>query len=177
MIATIGAYLTGWLASKWLSWLGSAVGWVWWGIATTIKGIFSFLQDPRELFAVCVISTIAFGFGAWMMWGFVGWKVKAAEGRLLAVWQESSNKDRDDARRAAEAVAARAAKEAEERQRQINEDNTRKLNPLKPLVLDNPAAAPAGTAAPPPHAAPAGVRNKPAKVRRGECEQGLFGCL
>jgi type VI protein secretion system component VasK len=175
MIGTLLAYVTGWLASKWLSWLGSAAGWVWWAISTTIKGIFSFLQDPRELFAVCVISTVAFGFGAWMMWGFVGWKVKAAEGRLLAVWQESSNKDREDARRAAEARAARAAKEAEERQRQINEDNTKKLPDLS--LMDKPAANAAGAAASAHPPVVAGVRDKPAKVRGRKCEQGLFGCL
>jgi hypothetical protein len=175
MITTIGAYLTGWLATKWLSWLGTVVGWVWWGIATTIKGIFSFLQDPRELFAVCVISTVVFGLGAFAMWSFVGHRVKTVEAQMTALWRDMSNKDREDARRAAEARAARVAAETQERQRQINETNTKKLNNLS--LMGKPAANPTGTAnsAHPPVVA--GVRDKPAPVRRRECQQGVFGCL
>jgi hypothetical protein len=175
MIGTILAYATGWLASKWLSWLGTAVGWVWWGIATTTKGIFSFLQDPKETFAVSIIAAVTFGLGAWLMYGFVGYRVKTVEAQMHALWQDMSNKDRADAQRAAEARLAREAAEAAERQRQINATNTAKLPHLS--TLGKPAANAAGAAAPAPPPAVAGVRNKPAKVRRGECEQGLFGCL
>jgi hypothetical protein len=167
--------LWGFLASKWLSWIPSLIGWIWWAVTTTIKGIFSFLQDPRELFAVCVISTVVFGLGAFGMWSFIGHRVKTVEAQMHALWQDMSNKDRADAQRAAEARLAREAAEAAERQRQINEANTKKLNNLS--LMGKPAANAAGAAAPAPPPAVAGVRNKPAKVRRGECEQGLFGCL
>jgi hypothetical protein len=171
MITTIGAYVTAWLASKWLSWLGTVVGWVWWALTTTIKGTLSFLQNPIEVFAVSIIAAVCFALGAWSMWGFVGHRVKTVEAQMTALWRDMSNKDREDARKAAEARAAREAAEAAERQRQINEANTKKLNPLAPLVSPNhPGAVAAG-------AAPAGVRNKPAPVRRRQCEPGLFGCL
>jgi hypothetical protein len=173
MITTIGAYVTAWLASRWLSWLGTVVGWVWWAVTTTIKGIFSFLQDPRELFAVGVISTLCFGLGAFAMWSFVGYRVKTVEAQMTALWQDMSKKEREDARRAAEARIAREAAEAAERQRQINEANTRKLQPLKPLVAP---AVPAGAVAAAKPAAD-GVRKGAAPVRRRQCEQGLFGCL
>jgi hypothetical protein len=167
--------LWGFLASKWLSWIGTLIGWIWWGITTTIKGIFSFLQDPRELFAVCVISTVVFGLGAFAMWSFVGHRVKTVEAQMHALWQDMSNKDRADAQRAAEARLAREAAEAAERQRQINETNTKKLRDLS--LMGKPAADPPGAAhsAPPPVVA--GVRDSKAKVRRRQCEQGLFGCL
>jgi hypothetical protein len=177
MIGTLLAYVTGWLASKWLSWLGTVVGWVWWAISTTIKGTLSFLQNPIEVFAVSIIAAVCFALGAWSMWGFVGHRVKTVESQMHALWQDMSNKDRADAQRAAEARVAREAAEAAERQRQINEANTKKLSPLKPLVVDNPPAAAAGAAAAAPHAAAAGVRNGKAKVRRRQCEPGLFGCL
>jgi hypothetical protein len=175
MITTIGAYVTAWLASKWLSWLGTVVGWVWWAVTTTIKGIFSFLQDPRELFAVGVISTLCFGLGAFAMWSFVGYRVKTVEAQMTALWQDMSKKEREDARRAAEARIAREAAEAAERQRQINEANTAKLPKLSKLPLA--PAAPAGAAAPAHPPVVAGVRDSKAKVRRRQCEQGLFGCL
>jgi hypothetical protein len=171
MITTIGAYLTGWLATKWLSWLGTAVGWVWWAISTTIKGTLSFLQNPIEVFAVSIIAAVCFGLGAWSMYGFVGYRVKTVEAQMTALWRDMSNKDREDAQRAAEARLARQAAEAAERQRQINEANTAKLNPLTPLVPSNRA----GTVAVGP--APTGVRDSKAKVRRRQCEPGLFGCL
>jgi hypothetical protein len=175
MIGTLLAYATGWLASKWLSWLGSAVGWVWWAISTAIKGTLSFLQNPIEVFAVSIIAAVCFALGAWSMWGFVGYRVKTVEAQMTALWQDMSNKDRADAQRAAEARLAREAAEAAERQRQINEANTKKLPHLS--TLGKPAANPAGAAVAASPPAVAGVRNKPAKVRRGECEQGLFGCL
>jgi signal transduction histidine kinase len=165
MIGTIGAYVTAWLASKWLSWLGSAVGWVWWAITTTIKGIFSFLQDPKETFAVAIIAAVTFGLGAWLMYGFVGYRVKTVEAQMTALWQDMSKKDREDARLAAEARKARADAEATERQRQVNETNTKKLPPLATVV-----PAPAVSSSPV-------VRKGAAPVRRRECEQGLFGCL
>jgi hypothetical protein len=171
MITTIGAYLTGWLASKWLSWLGTALGWVWWAISTTIKGTLSFLQNPIEVFAVSIIAAVFFGLGAWSMWGFVGHRVKTVEAQMHALWQDMSNKDREDARKAAEARLAREAAEAAERQRQINEANTAKLRPLAPLVSPHRAGAVAVGPA------PAGVRDSKAKVRRRQCEPGLFGCL
>jgi hypothetical protein len=171
MIGTLLAYVTGWLASKWLSWLGSAVGWVWWGIATTIKGTLSFLQNPIEVFAVSIIAAVFFALGAWSMWGFVGHRVKTVEAQMHALWQDMSNKDREDARKAAEARLAREAAEAAERQRQINEANTKKLNPLTPLVPSHRAGAVAVGPA------PAGVRKGAAPLRRRQCEQGLFGCL
>jgi hypothetical protein len=171
MIATIGAYAAAWLASRWMSWLGTAVGWAWWAVTTTIKGIFSFLQDPRELFAVCVIAIVVFGLGAFAMWSFVGHRVKTVEAQMHALWQDMSNKDREDARKAAEARLAREAAEAAERQRQINEANTAKLRPLAPLVSPHRAGAVAVGPA------PAGVRDSKAKVRRRQCEPGLFGCL
>jgi hypothetical protein len=171
MIGTLLAYVTGWLASKWLSWLGSAVGWVWWAISTTIKGTLSFLQNPIEVFAVSIIAAVCFGLGAWSMWGFVGHRVKTVEAQMHALWQDMSNKDRADAQRAAEARIARQAAEAAERQRQINEANTKKLNPLAPLVSPHHTGA---VAAGP---APAGVRKGAAPLRRRQCEQGLFGCL
>jgi hypothetical protein len=167
--------LWGFLASKWLSWIPTLIGWVWWAITTTLKGIFSFLQDPKELFAVCVISTIVFGLGAFAMWSFVGHRVKTVEAQMTALWRDMSNKDREDAQRAAEARAARIAAEAAERQRQINETNTAKLPNLS--TLGKPAANPAGAAAAAHPPAVAGVRDKPAKVRRRNCEPGLFGCL
>jgi hypothetical protein len=171
MIATIGAYLTGWLATKWLSWLGTAVGWAWWAISTTIKGTLSFLQNPIEVFAVSIIAAVCFGLGAWSMYGFVGYRVKTVEAQMTALWRDMSNKDREDDQRAAEARLARQAAEAAERQRQINEANTKKLNPLAPLVSPNsPGAVAVGPA-------PTGVRDKPNKVRRRQCEPGLFGCL
>jgi hypothetical protein len=171
MIGTLLAYVTGWLASRWLSWLGSAVGWVWWAISTTIKGTLSFLQNPIEVFAVSIIAAVCFGLGAWSMWGFVGHRVKTVEAQMHALWQDMSNKDREDARKAAEARLAREAAEAAERQRQINEANTKKLNPLTPLVSPDRAGAVAVGPA------PAGVRDSKAKVRRRQCEPGLFGCL
>jgi hypothetical protein len=171
MIGTLLAYVTGWLASKWLSWLGSAVGWVWWAISTTIKGTLSFLQNPIEVFAVSIIAAVFFALGAWSMWGFVGHRVKTVEAQMTALWRDMSNKDREDARKAAEARLAREAAEAAERQRQINEANTKKLNPLAPLVSPNHTGA---VAAGP---APAGVRNKHNKVRGRQCEPGLLGCL
>jgi hypothetical protein len=166
MITTIGAYVTAWLASRWLSWLGTVVGWVWWAISTTIKGTFSLLQDPKETFAVAIIAAVTFGLGAWLMYGFVGYRVKTVEAQMTALWQDMSKKDREDAQRAAEARSARIAAEAAERQRQINEANTKKLQPLKPLAVSPPAVASAPV-----------VRDKPAKVRGRQCEQGLFGCL
>jgi hypothetical protein len=168
MIAALGAYVTGWLASKWLSWLGSVVGWVWWAMMTTIKGALSFLQNPIEVFAVSIIAAVCFALGAWSMWGFVGHRVKTVENQMHALWQDMSNKDREDARKAAEARAAREAAEAAERARQAN---TAKLNPLTPMVSPDRA----GTVAVGP--APAGVRKRAAPVRRRECQQGLFGCL
>jgi hypothetical protein len=140
-------------------------------VTTTIKGIFSFLQDPRELFAVAVICVFVFGLGAFAMWSFVGHRVKTVEAQMAALWQDMSNKDREDARLAAEARLARQAAEAAERQRQINEANTKKLNPLAPLVSPNHTGAVAVGPA------PAGVRDSKAKVRRRQCEPGLFGCL
>jgi hypothetical protein len=175
MIATIGAYLTGWLATKWLSWLGTVVGWVWWGIATTIKGTLSFLQNPIEVFAVSIIAALCFGLGAWSMYGFVGYRVKTVEAQMTALWRDMSNKDREDAQRAAEARLARQAAEAAERQRQINEANTAKLPNLS--TLGKPAAHPAGAAAAAPPPVVAGVRKGAAPVRRRKCEPGLFGCL
>jgi hypothetical protein len=175
MIGTLMAYATGWLASKWLSWLGTVVGWVWWAIATTTKGIFSFLQDPKETFAVAIIAAVTFGLGAWLMYGFVGYRVKTVEAQMHALWQDMSNKDRADAQRAAEARLAREAAEAAERQRQINETNTKKLPDLS--LMDKPAAHAAGAAASAHPPVVAGVRDKPAPVRRRQCEQGLFGCL
>jgi hypothetical protein len=163
--------LWGFLASKWLSWIPTLCGWIWWAITTTIKGIFSFLQDPRELFAVCVISVFVFGLGAFAMWSFVGHRVKSVEAQMAALWQDMSNKDREDARLAAEARIARQAAEAAERQRQINEANTAKLNPLAPLVSPHRAGAVAAGAA------PTGVRKGAAPLRRRQCEPGLFGCL
>jgi hypothetical protein len=152
--------LWGFLASKWLSWIPTVIGWIWWAITTTIKGIFSFLQDPRELFAVCVISTIVFGLGAFAMWSFVGHRVKTVEAQMAALWQDMSNKDREDARLAAEARLARQAAEVAERQRQkINEDH------------------PLASAVPPVAVAPPVVRKGAAAVRRRQCEPGLFGCL
>jgi hypothetical protein len=173
MIGTLLAYVTGWLASRWLSWLGSAVGWVWWAISTTIKGTLSFLQNPIEVFAVSIIAAVCFGLGAWSMYGFVGHRVKTVEAQMHALWQDMSNKDREDAKRAAEARLAREAAEAAERQRQINEANTKKLAPLT-LVAPGVSAGAAGSARKP--AAP-GVRDSKAKVRRRQCEPGLFGCL
>jgi hypothetical protein len=173
MITTLGAYLTGWLATKWLSWLGSVVGWVWWAISTTIKGTLSFLQNPIEVFAVSIIAAVCFAIGAWSMWGFVGHRVKTVEAQMHALWQDMSNKDREDAKRAAEARLAREAAEAAERQRQINEANTKKLTPLT-LVAPGVSAGAAGSAGKP---AAAGVRDSKAKVRRRQCEPGLFGCL
>jgi DNA-binding protein H-NS len=175
MIGTIGAYVTGWLATKWLSWLGSMLGWVWWAITTTIKGIFSFLQDPKETFAVAIIAAVTFAHGAWLMYGFIGYRVKTVEAQMTALWQDMSKKDREDAQRAAEARAARIAAEAAERQRQINETNTKKLPNLS--TLGKSAANPAGAAASAHPPAVAGVRDKPAPVRGRKCEQGLFGCL
>jgi hypothetical protein len=172
MITTIGAYVTAWLASKWLSWLGSAVGWVWWAVTTTIKGIFSFLHDPKETFAVAIIAAVTFGLGAWLMYGFVGHRVKTVEAQMHALWQDMSNKDREDARRAAEARKAREIAEAAERQRAINEANTKKLTPLSLVAPSLPAGAARGAGKP----AVAGVRDKPT-LRRRQCEQGLFGCL
>jgi hypothetical protein len=171
MIGTLLAYVTGWLASKWLSWLGSAVGWVWWAISTTIKGTLSFLQNPIEVFAVSIIAAVCFGLGAWSMYGFVGYRVKTVEAQMTALWRDMSNKDREDAQRAAEARQAREAAEAAERQRQINEANTKKLSPLAPLVSPHHSGAIAAGAA------PAGVRDSKAKVRGRKCEPGLFGCL
>jgi hypothetical protein len=164
----------GFLASKWLSWIPTLIGWIWWAITTTIKGIFSFLQDPRELFAVCVISTLVFGLGAFAMWSFVGHRVKTVEAQMTALWRDMSNKDREDARRAAEARKAREVAELAERQRQINETNTKKLQPLKPLVAP---AVPAGTAVSSHPPVVAGVRKGNNPVRARKCEQGLFGCL
>lgn len=157
MITTIGAYLTAWLASRWLSWLGTVVGWVWWAITTAIKGTLSFLQNPAEAFAVAVIAAVTFGLGAWMMYGFVGHRVKTVEAQMTALWQDMSKKDREDAERAAQARKARAEAEAAERQRQASE--------AKP-----PAPAPAVSAS-------AVVRKGAAPVRRRQCEQGLLGCL
>jgi hypothetical protein len=171
----IPGFILTWLASKWLSWIPTLIGWIWWAITTTIKGIFSFLQDPRELFAVCVISTLVFGLGAFAMWSFVGHRVKTVEAQMTALWRDMSNKDREDAQRAAEARAAREAAEAAERQRQVNQANTKKLPDLS--LMDKPASHPAGTAAAARPPAVAGVRKGAAPVRRRECEQGLFGCL
>jgi hypothetical protein len=169
----IPGFVLTWLASKWLAWIPTLFGWIWWAVTTTIKGIFSFLQDPRELFAVCVISTVVFGLGAFTMWSFVGHRVKTVEKQMAALWQDMSNKDREDAQRAAEARIARQAAEAAERQRQINEANTKKLTPLT-LVAPGVSAGAAGAAGKP---AAAGVRDSKAKVRGRKCEPGLFGCL
>jgi hypothetical protein len=163
--------LWGFLASKWLSWIPTLIGWIWWAVTTTIKGTLSFLQNPIEVFAVSIIAAVFFGLGAWSMWGFVGHRVKTVEAQMHALWQDMSNKDREDARKAAEARLAREAAEAAERQRQINEANTAKLRPLAPLVSPHRAGAVAVGPA------PAGVRDKPNKVRRRQCEPGLFGCL
>jgi type VI protein secretion system component VasK len=173
MIGTIGAYVTAWLASRWLSWLGTAAGWVWWAVTTTIKGIFSFLQDPRELFAVCIIAITVFGLGAFAMWSFVGHRVKTVEAQMTALWQDMSKKDREDARKAAEARAARVAAEAAERQRQINEANTAKLPPLAVVA----PAAPSGTAVSSHPPVVAGVRVDKPKVRRRKSEPSLLDSI
>jgi hypothetical protein len=168
----IPAFLTAWLATKWLSWIPSLIGWVWWAITTTIKGVFSFLQDPRELFAVCVIAILVFGLGAFAMWSFVGHRVKTVEAQMTALWQDMSKKDREDARKAAEARVARAQAEAAERQRQINAANTAKLPPLSPLVT-----APPGTAVSSHPPVVAGVRNPTNKVRRRKPEPSLLDSI
>jgi hypothetical protein len=160
----------GFLASKWLSWMGTLVSWVWWAVTTAIKGTLSFLQNPIEVFAVSIIAALCFGLGAWSMYGFVGYRVKTVEAQMTALWRDMSNKDREDAQRAAEARLARQAAEAAERQRQINEANTAKLPKLSKLPVAPPAVA---SAAPKSD----GVRDKPNKVRGRKCEPGLFGCL
>ena len=167
-LGTIGAYLSAWLASKWLSWLASAAGWVWWAMTTAIKGTLSFLQNPIEVFAVSIIAAVCFGLGAWSMYGFVGHRVKTVENQMTALWQDMSNKDREDARKAAEARAAREAAEAAERARQAN---TAKLPPPAPLVSpDSTAAAAIGPA-------PAGVRKPANKVRRSKPEPSLLDSI
>jgi type VI protein secretion system component VasK len=165
----IPAFLTAWLATKWLSWIPTLIGWVWWAIATTIKGIFSFLQDPRELFAVCVIAITVFGLGAFAMWSFVGHRVKTVEAQMTALWQDMSKKDREDARKAAEARAARVAAEAAERQRQINEANTAKLPPLA-VVAPPVAGTPAVSSSPV-------VRKGATPVRRRKSEPSLLDSI
>jgi hypothetical protein len=164
------AVIWGFLASKWLSWIGIAAKAIWTGISYFFRGL-SFLQNPFEMFTVAVLLLFAFGLGAGTMHGFVGYRVKTVEAQMAALWKDMSNKDREDARKAAEARYAREAAEAAERQRQINEANTKKLNPLAPLVSPNhTGAVAAGPAA-------AGVRDSKAKVRGRKCEPGLFGCL
>jgi hypothetical protein len=171
---TMITVIWGFLASKWLSWIGIVAKAIWTGISYFFRGL-SFLQNPFEIFTVGVLLIVTFGLGAGAMHAFVGHRVKTVEAQMTALWRDMSNKDREDAQRAAEARAARVAAETAERQRQINATNTKKLPDL--YLMGKPAAHPAGAAnsAHPPVVA--GVRDKPAKVRGRKCEQGLFGCL
>jgi hypothetical protein len=146
----------------------TAVGWVWKAVSYFFRGVFSFMQNPLELFAVICIAVVVFCLGVMMGIRYDVERVKQAKAELARVYQDMSQKDYADAQRAAEARVARKAEEDAERARQAN---TAKLPPLSVV------APVAGAVAVPSTVAPAGVRNKPNKVRRGECQQGLFGCL
>jgi hypothetical protein len=147
------------LASKWLSWIGVAMKAIWWGISSFFRGL-SFLQNPFEMFTVGVLALVVCGLTYSATWRFAGDKYRQCQADKVALWNDMSNKDREDARKAAEAKAARAAEEAAERQRQqINEDH-----PLAAVV-------------PPVAVAPPVVRKGAAPLRGRKCEQGLFGCL
>jgi hypothetical protein len=115
---------------------------------------------------------IAVGLGALFFTWLALHDAKVADRATGKLVTSISTKDSEDARRAAQAVAARQAAEARERQRQINEANTAKLPPL--AVLPPLPAGPAVSSHPP---IVAGVRKPANKVRRPQCEQGLFGCL
>jgi hypothetical protein len=116
---------------------------------------------------------IALGLGAFFLTWLALHDAKVADRATGKLVTSISSKDSEDARKAAAAVAARNAAELAERQRQINEANTKKLPPSAVVV----PPLPAGTAVSSHPPVVAGVRKPANKVRRPQCEQGLFGCL
>jgi hypothetical protein len=148
--------------------LMTAAQWAMKLVGAFVRGVFSFMQNPLEVFAVACLALIAFAFGAVSGIQWDAHKVREAKLELATVYEGMQKKDRLDAQKAAEAVMARRAAEAAELARQAN---TAKLNPLTPLVSpDSTAAVAVGPT-------PAGVRKPANKVRRRECEQSLFGCF
>jgi signal transduction histidine kinase len=141
----------------------TAVQWLWKAISYFFRGVFSFMQNPLEVFAVACIALVVFCFGVVLGIRYDAYKVKQAQQELATVYQNMSKKDHADAQKAAEAVMARRAAEAAERERLA-------ASPV-------PVAAPDSTAAAAIAPAPAGVRKPANKVRRSKPEPSLLDSL